>query len=370
MQNSTAADDRPGLRDPHPNGKPTIFGVQALRFIAAAMVVVTHALNREIVVYRPPPMPRQGWMESGVDIFFVISGFIMVYILKPDSRPLAFWLQRFTRIAPLYWVATIIAFFGGLVLPEWFLGHYDFGFAVQSLLFMPLAKDAGTHPLISPGWTLIYEFAFYTLLSLCLAVRRPPFATAAVAIILVTSAGPLLRDTVPWLGWYSDQALMVEFLFGMAAAVLVREHAFRPWQGLVVAAAGLVLISFLWDSKLDWPRGIKIGLPAFLTVMGFLISEPIWQRYNPMQQFARLGDASYSIYIVHFFFISAIATLFQKSQWTRDTFGPYGFTALMVVVGLGSGVLAHLYIEKPLLRIVRGWLPRRQPRTGLAAAKV
>ena len=97
------------LSDPHPGGKATIFGVQALRFVAAAMVVVTHALNREVTLYSNPPLPRAPWMEAGVDIFFVISGFIMVYILKPDTRPGAFWLQRFTRIVPLYWFATAVA---------------------------------------------------------------------------------------------------------------------------------------------------------------------------------------------------------------------------------------------------------------------
>ena len=100
----------------------TIHGLQALRMIAATMVVFTHALNRGADAFPNGGIARQQFLESGVDIFFVISGFIMVYILKPDSKPLAFWLQRFTRIAPLYWAATAFAVFLGYVAPRYGFG--------------------------------------------------------------------------------------------------------------------------------------------------------------------------------------------------------------------------------------------------------
>jgi exopolysaccharide production protein ExoZ len=366
MQTSSPTDEGRALRDPHPAGKATIFGLQGLRFIAAAMVVVTHVLNREVTLYHPFPLPRAPWMEAGVDIFFVISGFIMVYIMRPDTRPGAFWLQRFTRIAPLYWVATAVAFIGGLVLPAWFFGRQGWLFGLESALFMPVGGDSWAHPLISPGWTLIYEFAFYSLLTLCLIVRRPPFVLATAAIGVVVGLYLFGIKTLPWLNFYGDEALMLEFVYGMMAAWLLgRQRLLKPWHGLVLGLAGLVLIYFLFDlptGGVHWPRGIKVGLPAFLTVFGFLVSEPIWRRYTSLQQFARLGDASYSIYIIHFFFVSAIATWFGVSAAVRDGLGPYGFTAFSVAVGLGSGMLAHIFIEKPLLHLARSWLPRRAPR--------
>jgi peptidoglycan/LPS O-acetylase OafA/YrhL len=357
------------FREPHPAGKSTIHGLQALRFVAAAMVVITHVLNREVNLYHPYPLPRAPWMEAGVDIFFVISGFIMVYIIKPDTRPGPFWLQRFTRIAPLYWVATAVAFIGGLVLPDWVFGRADWVFALKSALFLPITPDVNDHPLVSPGWTLIFEFSFYTLLALCLTIRRPPFRLAAIAIAVILLAA-LFRGAVPWLGYYSSGLLMLEFLFGMIVAELVRRFPVRPWLGMVLALGGLVLIYFMWEGPFGTARGLNAGLPALLVVFGILASEPIWQRHAGLRWFARLGDASYSIYIVHFFFVTAIAVLFSRSEAVRDGFGPYGYTVVSVAVGIGAGIAVHIFVEKPLLQLVRSWLPRRRHRPELSPAKV
>lgn len=361
------------LRDPHPAGRATIFGLQALRFVAAAMVVMTHTLNREVVLYPHPPVPTADWMQAGVDIFFVISGFIMVYIVKPETRPGAFWLQRFTRIAPLYWLATAVAFLGGLMLPEWFFGRQDFWFALRSALFLPMGPTTDTHPIISPGWTLVYEFGFYTLLALCMVVRRPPFrlAAATIAIYVAFGVANLALGGPQGIAFYADYLLMLEFLYGMAAAAIVARLPLGPWRGLLLAAVGLVLIYYAWYNSYYLLRGAAVGLPALLVVIGILASEPLWQRYRAMTWFARLGDASYSIYIIHFFFVTALNTLFQKSPVLRELFGPYGFIVLGMALGLGSGLLAHIYIERPLLTLVRGWLPRRRPEPRIAtAAKV
>jgi exopolysaccharide production protein ExoZ len=361
------------LRDPHPAGRATIFGLQALRFIAAALVVMTHTLNREFVLYPHPPVPHGDWMQAGVDIFFVISGFIMVYIVRPETRPGPFWLQRFTRIAPLYWVATAVAFLGGLALPEWFFGQHDLWFALRSALFLPMGETTDAHPIISPGWTLVYEFGFYTLLALCMFLRRPPFrlAVTVIAIYLAFGMALMALGGPPAVAFYADYLLMLEFLYGMVAAAIVARLPPRPWQGLALAAIGFVLIYYAWYNAPYALRGVAVGLPSLLVVIGILASEPLWRDHPAMTWFARLGDASYSIYIVHLFFVTALTTLLQKVPALRDFIGPYGFIALAMVVGLGSGFLGHVYVERPLLTLVRGWLPHRRPAPRMAtAAKV
>lgn len=352
------------------SGAPTIFGLQGLRFLAAGMVVVTHALNRTVVLYPNGPLPRQTFLEAGVDIFFVISGFIMVYILKPGTSPGTFWIRRFTRIVPLYWLFTILAFVGGYVVPRYFFGAVDWRFGLLSLSFMPLGNQMWPHPLLSPGWTLNYEFAFYTIFALCMFFGKRLFFAVTLVIILIVTIGTVNAKGIMWAGYYSDGAMMLEFLFGMAAAALVKDRLMPPLAGVGLAVIGLVLIYYLWNMDIAYPRGLKIGMPAFLVVVGILVSEPIWQKSGLLQQFARLGDASYAIYIVHYLLVQAIATFFEDQLWARGLVGPYGFTILVVVVGIGAGLAAHVLIEKPLLRVIRTGMAPTAAASPAAAVKV
>lgn len=349
----------------------TIHGLQGLRMIAATMVVFTHALNRTADAFPNGGVAKQQFLESGVDIFFVISGFIMVYILKADTKPGAFWLQRFTRIAPLYWVATAFAVFLGYVAPRYGFGTPAWNYTLKSVLFFPTGSDMWAHPVVQPGWTLVYEFLFYTILSLCLLLGRRPFFAATIVIVLILTVGAVFAKTVGVLGFYSDQAMMIEFLFGMAVAGLLKDVKVNPWAGVALAIAGFVLIYVLWYmDKLGYPRGLRVGMPAFLIVTGFLVSEPIWARHGLLRRFSLLGDASYSIYIVHYFLIQAIDRFVADNPGLKPSINPYAYVALLVIAGIGAGLLAHVYIEKPLLKLVRGWLPKRERQPALEPANV
>ena len=110
---------------------------------------------------------------AGVDIFFVVSGFIMVVTtMKRDMAPGEFLLHRIARIVPVYWVVTILLFaivmYGfkpvGIMRmqPDWL---------AKSLLFIPFDRDGRVEPIISVGWTLNYEMFFYLLFALGLFVR-------------------------------------------------------------------------------------------------------------------------------------------------------------------------------------------------------
>jgi exopolysaccharide production protein ExoZ len=337
---------------------PTLYGLQALRFLAAAMVVVTHVLNRTVTAYPDGGVPDHQFLEAGVDIFFVISGFIMVHIIRPDTKPGAFWLQRFTRIAPLYWVATIIAFFGGLLAPHYFYGTQSVLFTLKSMFFIPTGSDMWAHPIVQQGWTLVYEFLFYTILALCLFLKRP-FLPAALVLVLIMTAGLLLGKSVGVLGFYSDQAMLLEFMLGMGLAAALKGQTLPAWVGLLLMAGGLTLVYLMWNAAVPYPRGLKVGLPATLVVAGTLVSEPVWRSRPWLKRAALLGDASYAIYIAHYFFVAAIGRGLQDFPAPKGWLGPWGYSIIMGVVALGAGFLAHLWVEKPLLRVVRGWLPGR-----------
>ena len=166
--------------------------IQYLRALAALGVVIFHASPAE-----HPFMVG----NAGVDIFFVISGFIMWSITEErPASPAAFLKDRLIRIAPLYWLLTTLLVVGALVVPKLFPNlRIDLPYVAGSFLFVPMRPPGSTGadpiwPVLVQGWTLNYEMFFYVLFSLCLFLR-PSLRLAAISLTLLccVMAGPVLR---------------------------------------------------------------------------------------------------------------------------------------------------------------------------------
>ena len=126
-----------------------------------------------VFVHLDELLPRLGlplFGGAGVDIFFVISGFIMVHTTmdRDDVTPWSFMAGRISRIVPAYWVATFAVFGIALVAPSLLrTPHLPVGELLQSLAFIPFVKDSGlTQPLLFVGWTLNYERFFYLVFAM------------------------------------------------------------------------------------------------------------------------------------------------------------------------------------------------------------
>jgi peptidoglycan/LPS O-acetylase OafA/YrhL len=152
--------------------KERLYGLELLRFIAAALVLFFH-------------ISVIGVGEFGVDIFFIISGFVMMYSTQTDSRN--FFLKRLIRIVPLYWLVTIITFSFYYIFPSFFsLPSNDLSHLVMSLLFIPFDKNGSGHaPILSVGWTLNYEMYFYFLFSLACIISNKNRGIVVVFLIVV-----------------------------------------------------------------------------------------------------------------------------------------------------------------------------------------
>ena len=178
--------------------------VQALRAFAALSVAVWHVLHDAI------PLDPSGHIErwhnalpwaSGVDLFFVISGFVMVYasaeLFGRRSSPMTFMARRLIRIVPLYWGATTLFLVVALATPS-SVSQAGFGLAdvVMSYAFLPTSRPDGTiQPIYSLGWTLNYEMFFYVVFAACIVLPRRR-ALAAVALLLMLSAGSAFAATM------------------------------------------------------------------------------------------------------------------------------------------------------------------------------
>ena len=216
------------LADVASQSSRTISGIQFLRAFAATAVVAFH-VRYDIINNISPPGALPASLDqgaAGVDLFFVISGFVMVYSSESlFGRPKAsvtFLLRRISRIVPLYWAMTTIML--AYVLARGF-GPSDASplQALASYFFIPYWRPSGViDPLYGIGWTLNYEMFFYVVFALAVVVRRE-IAVAGVAVlfaafVMIASAIDLFPSQVAYLA----NPLILEFVFGMGIAIAYR----------------------------------------------------------------------------------------------------------------------------------------------------
>src|SRR5262249_39672775 len=154
----------------------TLDSLQALRAVAALSVVLYH-------------IDFIGRGAFGVDIFFVLSGFIICHVTAADRQH--FLLKRLIRIVPLYWARTLVVCALALAAPRLLQTTSDSWMGLlKSLFFIPYEKESGrVYPVLFLGWTLNYEMFFYVVFSIALALRPAlaPLLSAGVLAAFVAA---------------------------------------------------------------------------------------------------------------------------------------------------------------------------------------
>ena len=313
----------------------TLLSLQYLRGLAAIAVVAMHT----------------GWTRTslgaaGVDVFFVISGFVMVMAGGRGQTPWAFLRARALRIVPLYWVVTLATI---LVT-----GLDDVPRILTSFAFWPhLGFDGGDYPVVIQGWTLNYEAFFYVAFgaSLFLAERRRLVALTAALLALVA-----LGRCLPPLGiavtTYTGP-LLVEFLAGAWVC--------RAWQGgklpsgrgaVALLATGIVMFAaqFSIGPSGDW-RCLTWGIPALLVVAGTVGLEG-GGRVPLLPGLRALGDASYALYLTHLLVQHQLVAVLSPLPLALAL-------PLMLAASVAVALVVHYGIEAPLGTLLRR--PRNAP---------
>jgi exopolysaccharide production protein ExoZ len=334
---------------------PRLPGLQLLRALAAVMVLIGHTLS-EGGHYMALPLRHENlpWTR-GVDIFFVISGFIVTLsAARFEGQPLSFLWRRFLRVTPLYYLFTTLMVIVVLVLPQ---GAKDTGFEpgqiLASYLFLPWAREDGRiAPVLSLGWTLNYEMFFYLLFAAALLAGRA-LATLAGVIAALVAIG-IIWSSAPVAVTFWTNPLMLEFALGMVLARLWQRGYVRADGFLALGAVigGLALMVALHCAAL--PRVIAAGLPAMLIVAGGTLFCPAPGCMRWPGQI--LGDASFALYLSHRFVLRTL-TLLLLPLLPVNFFGVFVYVAVTSLVALGAAILVHLWIERPMLTALDG--PRR-----------
>jgi exopolysaccharide production protein ExoZ len=340
-----------------------VVGVQYLRGLAALMVVVFHLVPPLAAAWGIGRFPV-AVLAGGVDVFFVISGFIIWRsTANPAVRPWPWWRSRLVRIVPMYWialVATLVSFAAhGWALP----GPAE---ALKAFLFIPSRNSATGEftPFFVPGWTLHYEFFFYAVMGALLFVPRRALRVVLICAFFGTLVA-LRRavDTSSAVQFRLTSPLMFEFVGGILVALFHDRvdlgRRAGAVGGLCIAASLAFLILVSPRLYPDGPRTVYFGGPALLLVFGTVcLEEPL--RRHVLQPLKTLGDASYSLYLSH------TLTMFLP-EWLLDRAGVaalvprFLFSLTLCVL---FGVVVYRRVERPLL----GWMRHRPAKSDSARA--
>lgn len=302
-------------------------GVQYLRALAALAVVVYHFQEHMGLAW-------QGW-AAGVDVFFVISGFI-IWQTTQGRTSWTWWKARFWRIVPLYWLATTAM----LVIVLARQDAVDWDHVLRSYLFIPTVNERGVMlPLLEPGWTLNYEMLFYTVMALAMLLKGQTARLVGIGAALVglIALRPFASEDGPAL-FRLTSPILLEFLAGVALAVVL---PYLKWRGLL-GVAGLVaavLFALLVSPSFD-QRTISLGVPAALIVGAVVCLEGWMPRIGTLKL---LGDASYSLYLVHLLVAVPVLWLFAGVGKGWPLF------VLLVGCAVAGGVACYRWIERPLM---------------------
>lgn len=333
-----------------------IHNLQALRALAAWMVVIHHLRAPLGLIW--PPLGETLVFAAGVDIFFVLSGYVMVASTRGrDVSPAVFIRRRLVRIAPLYWAVTAALVLMLLVgLSPVGVDTWRFRDIVGSFLFLGVERSDGyPGPLLGVGWTLAYEAFFYALFGLSLLARAKGVMITIAALIVLVALGKAISPDAFAARFYTAPILL-EFVFGAGLAHLKltqRGGAMLAAGFAGLAVGGAVLAAVAPTGDLITPggagaagRAIWFGVPATLIVAGAISLErtgAICRSRFALDQ----GDASYALYLIHLPLIQII----EKAVGT----GP---AVLLVAPPVLTFAALHLHQawERPVLIALQ---PRR-----------
>jgi exopolysaccharide production protein ExoZ len=365
-------------QEPAQRAQDGLGSVQMLRGLAALAVALAHL--HAVEKFLGDAKLVGNWALAGfggVDLFFVISGFVMVWTTagaqgRADVIPAFLW-ARISRIYPLWWLVcgTLVAVW--LVRPGWVFASHHADAPPDLLTSMLLLPDT-TEPLHAVGWTLIHELWFYAVFAVLLLVpaRLLPVMLGGWALVVAVAALVMPAPGDPWLKLVRHP-LTLEFILGAGVGLAAVRGVF-PAPRVLAGAAGLWLVLAALSARADapvlfaqeWWRVLVFGVPSAALVWGLVGMERAgWRAPVPL---VRLGDWSYALYLIHVPVFAALGRLAAPVA-TPGLGDSLVAVPVALAVAVGAAAVLHHLFERPVLRLaaqMRPLLAGPQARAALA----
>lgn len=341
-----------------------IKGVQAARAAACLMVLFSHA---SAIIALPKyfgRVPFGGILrvgDIGVDLFFVISGFIIFSVHSQDiGRPsflARYARKRFQRIYPLYWIVTVLLLIMVLLGVGDTRHHYSLLAIMDFISLVDVSSAVNPNPV---AWSLYYEVLFYTLFALLIASRK-----AGLSLIIVVIIALLVRvilDTVH--GFrntpFNDVSLHYYLIAEFALGFLVWKYSqnVKLVVGRLAFISGVILLPVtimavdIYVTRETWPPIRTLyGIPFALLLIGVIRLEKTNGSSIP-RSVTYIGNASFSIYLTHFLLQSFICKTLVRVEFVHAT-SIYIIFGLVASSSLGASLLFYQFLERPLVESLR-----------------
>lgn len=330
-------------------------GIQAMRFVAAFMVLITHAtffinsrMDKTVTTWEAG--------AQGVPLFFVISGFVMVITShRPDGSNVSagyFITSRLIRIVPLYYLLNFLKIIQINISPQIALAQPNTTNIIFSLLFLPSRNANGViETFYGVGWTLNFEMFFYAIFAAALAIRANVLLFSSVIILLFYALSFFRQESWPAITYFASPILL-NFIWGMLLGKFARRGV-RIHPG-ISAAMVLVGMSIIFAA----PHLEMFQLQYAVVIAGAIFLEP-WIRGRIPRPILFGGDASYSLYLVHPMVAVAVVLVAMKlGMSVLPTF------ITIVIACLAASAITYRWFEKPVTNLLRNRYlkrPARQP---------
>lgn len=351
-----------------------------LRGVAAFLVVVVHAINVSDWRFAQGLDSEAAWMAtalsfnefgaSGVDLFFVISGFVMAMMLAadPHRRIGDFVMDRLIRIVPLFWLASAI--YAALLM----LMARDIAPAalMATITVIPLDPALYVAPLLFVGWSLGFELIFYAVVGASLSSSpRHRSAIIITTLILMIGVGAL-SPPAPGVISLLFNAIFAEFLLGIGCFAIWYRYAGQasPIMARTLAGSGaaLLLLSAVFgvdfdaqymaiiDGGASAQRALVWGVPWAMVMAGLLLDCRRDVHLATDTLLHRIGDASFALYLVH-----VMVSLIAETWIPAIGIAPDVIVAGTILVSLVCGLAAHRWVEGPMLIALKRLRRRATP---------